>query len=153
MNKSNNNPDELKFGQLMANIGRLHSTRADQVTERIGLYRGQAVLLMTLSEQDGLTHSEIAEKLEISPSAATKVIKRLETLNYLRRMPDPSDERISHVFLQEEGRAVIHQIIDAFDQIDQILLGKMNADEQNTLVKLLSKVYVSLLEHSDDEIH
>jgi hypothetical protein len=29
--------------------------------ERIGLYRGQAILLMILSRHDGITHSEIAE--------------------------------------------------------------------------------------------
>ena len=74
------NQDEIKIGPLMANIGRLHATRADRFMDRIGLFRGQAFLLMILSEQDGLTHSEIADKLEISPAAATKVIKRMEAL-------------------------------------------------------------------------
>lgn len=145
-----NNQGEIKFGMLMGNIGRLHHTRADHYMERIGLYRGQAILLMILSEQDGITHSEIAEKLEISPAAATKVIKRMELLKYVRRQPDPADERVSRVFLEEEGWAVIHQIRNGFEQIDQILLSNLSQDEQRTLIRLLLKVYESLLEQPDD---
>jgi MarR family transcriptional regulator, organic hydroperoxide resistance regulator len=138
----------------MANIGRMHAKRADRFMERFGLFRGQAILLKVLFERDGLTHSEIAEKLEISPAAGTKVIKRMESLNYVRRSPDPTDERISRVFLLPEGAAVVHQIENAFDQIDQVLLSQLNSDEQRTLIDLLWKVYNGLLEHEDDaDIH
>jgi DNA-binding MarR family transcriptional regulator len=109
MDNFKTDPKEIKFGMLVGNIGRLHATLADQYMERIGLYRGQAILLLILSVQDGLTHSEIAEKLEVSPPAATKVIKRMEALNYVRRRPDPGDERVSRVFLERERR-------DATDQ-------------------------------------
>lgn len=138
-------PDEKKIGKLIAKIGRLHALRVDRFMDRFGLYRGQAILLLILSEKDGLTHSEIAEKLEISPAAATKVIKRLEELNYLQRRSDPSDERISRVFLQEEGWAVIQQIKNTFRQIDRDLLSNFSPEEQNALFKLLLKVHDSLL--------
>ncbi len=152
MDAFKNNPEEVKPGMLLANIGRLHAKRADRFMERFGLYRGQAILLKILSEKDGLTHSEIAEKLEISPAAATKVIKRMEALNYVRRQPDLTDERISRVFIQAEGTAVVQQIENAFEQIDQILLSHLNPEEQSTLIQLLWKVYASLLEHEDDPV-
>ena len=145
-----NNPDEIKFGMLMANIGRLHAKQADRFMERFGLYRGQAILLKILSENDGQTHSEIAEKLEISPAAATKVIKRMEALNYVKRTPDPTDERISRVFILEEGTSMVHQIENTFDQIDQILLNNFSIAEQRTLIQLLWKVYTNLLEHEGE---
>jgi len=145
MGESEINPDKVMIGHLVANIARLQASRADRFMEQIGLYRGQAILLLILSHKDGLTHSEIAGKLEISPAAVTKVIKRLEELKYLQRQPDPADERISRVFLEEEGWAVIHQIKDAFQQIDQILLGNLSQEEQNTLFKLLMQVYSNLL--------
>lgn len=58
MDNFKNDPKEIKFGMLIGNIGRLHATLADQYMERIGLYRGQAMLLLILSVQDGLTHSD-----------------------------------------------------------------------------------------------
>jgi len=86
------------LGWLLVSVCRLHYTRVDQSMDQIGLYRGQAFLLMTLSRLDGMTHSEIAEKLEISPAAVTKVSKRMEQAQYLLRRADPADERVSRVF-------------------------------------------------------
>lgn len=152
MDAFKNNPEDVKFGMLLANIGRLQAKQADRFMERFGLYRGQAILLKILSEKNGLTHSKIAEKLEISPAAATKVIKRMEALKYVRRQPDPIDERISRVFIQEKGAAVVHQIENSFDQIDQILISNLSPEEQRTFFQLLWKVYASLLKHEDDVI-
>jgi len=147
MREFGNCSKEMKVGKLIAGIGRLQAIRADRTLEGIGLYRGQSFLLMTLSEEEGLTHSEIAEKLNISPAAATKVIKRLEELHFLQRRPDPADERISRVFLEEEGWAVIHQIKGVFQQMEQILCTDFSPEEKQTLLKLLARVYTNLLNY------
>lgn len=136
--------DALPLGRLLANLCRLQATRADQLMDQIGLYRGQGILLVILAEQDGLTHSEIAEKLRISPAAATKVIKRLEKLRYLRRQPDPQDERLSRVFLQAEGRAIINQIHAAFGTINRQMLAGITPEEQGQLRQLLGKMQANL---------
>lgn len=109
------------LGRLLVNICRLHHTRADQSMDRIGLYRGQAFLLMILSQRDGMIHAEIAERLEISPAAATKVIKRMEQAGYLQRQPDPADERVSRVYLLDGGRALIAEIDRAFGELDRAM--------------------------------
>lgn len=148
MDDLKNLPDEVKIGPLLANIGRMHAKRADQFMEQIGLYRGQAFLLMILARREGMTHSEIAERLEISPAAATKVIKRMEVLRYVRRQADPADERVSRVYLEAEGWAVIHKARKTFEQIDQALVSSLAPEEQKILIQLLMKVYTSLLEFS-----
>ncbi len=93
-----------ELGRLFVGLARLHSTRADQVMDQIGLFRGQGMLLKFLSKFDGQTLSEIAEKLEISPAAVTKVTKRMEEQNYLKRQPDPKDERVSRVLSSRKVR-------------------------------------------------
>jgi DNA-binding MarR family transcriptional regulator len=138
--------DDMPIGHLFANLCRLQATRADQLMDQIGLYRGQAILLVILAKQEGLTHSEIAEKLRISPSAATKVIKRLEKLNYLQRQPDPVDERLSRVYLKDEARAVIDQIHAAFRKIDRVMVAGISPEEQEQLRVLLGRVQANLEE-------
>lgn len=142
MNYINN--EEMPLGRLMANICRLQASRADQFMDRVGLYRGQAILLMILSDQDGLSHSEVAEKLKISPAATTKVIKRLEMLNYLQRRSDPADERLSRVFLREEGRAVIHQIHAVFEEINRLMFLGISPEEQSALRQILIRIMTNL---------
>lgn len=137
-------PREMHTGHLIVTISRLLASRADRSMEQVGLFRGQAILLMILSDEDGLTHTEIAEKLQISPAAATKVIKRVEELNFLQRMPDPADERISRVFLSDEGWAVIQQIRRIFAENEQALLGGLTDEEKQALTGLLLRVHANL---------
>lgn len=87
--------------------------------EQRNLFHGQGRLLLFIFKHEGLTHSEIAEKLQISPAATTKVIKRLEKAGYLERRSDEHDERISRVFLQKEGRALIDEISNSFELLDK----------------------------------
>lgn len=134
----------------MADIGRLQGSRLDRYFEKIGLYRGQAILLVILSEQDGLTHSEIAEKLCISPAAATKVIKRLEGLNYLQRRADPADERVSRVYLKEDGQAVIQEIRSIFRQVDEKLMAIFTPEEQELLARLLLRLVTYLQKQASE---
>lgn len=143
-------PEEMPIGRLMANLGRQHAMRIDQLMERIGLYRGQAILLLTLAEGDGqqtlLTHSEIAEKLHISPAAASKVIKRMEELGYVQRDPDPNDERVSRVTLLEGGRAKLDDIHAVFQAINQRMLCDFSPHEQADLREFLLRMLNNLIE-------
>lgn len=139
------NADEKTLGQLIHMIGRMQTVRADQRMEYIGLRRGQARLLLMLSNHDGVTHTEIADKLDVSPAAATKAIKRMEALGYLQRRPDPGDERVSRVYLLEGGQALIHQIQKIFREVDQLLLRDLSAEDQTMLSQPLEKMYHNLL--------
>ena len=144
---------DFSFDRLLAVICRLQATRADQAMDKIGLFRGQAFLLTILSHHDGLTHSEIAQKMNISPAAVTKIIQRMEKLNYIQRCPDPNDERISRVFLQEEGKAVIQQIRHSFDEIDGIIIAGLSDEERETFKALLLRVLDNLKTRTCNHIH
>lgn len=132
------------LGRLLVNICRLHHTRADQSMDRIGLYRGQAFLLMILSQRDGMIHAEIAERLEISPAAATKVIKRMEQAGYLQRQPDPADERVSRVYLLDGGRALIAEIDRAFGELDRAMFEGLPEADLEQFSDLLVQMQANL---------
>ena len=134
-----------ELGRLLVSVCRLHHTRADQSMDKIGLYRGQARLLMTLSEQDGLSHSEIAEKLEISAPAATKVIQRMEEMYYVQRQADPADERVSRVYLQAQGHALIAEIRRTFGQLDQTMFDGLTELDLERFRDLLTQMQANLL--------
>ncbi|HEY9087829.1 MAG TPA: MarR family transcriptional regulator [Anaerolineaceae bacterium] len=140
--------EHIAIGRLIAMVSRLHASRTDRLMECIGLFRGQAILLIILSHEDGQTHSALADRLEITPAAVTKVIKRLEKMNYLERRSDPTDERISRVFLKADGWAIIHQIYAIFRQRDACVLKGFTPEEEQMLDQLLRRVYSNLSEES-----
>jgi MarR family transcriptional regulator, organic hydroperoxide resistance regulator len=57
-----------------------------------------------LWEQDGQTVSELGEKMFLESNTLTPVLKKLETMGYLRRQRDPADERQVRISLTEAGR-------------------------------------------------
>lgn len=120
--------------------------------EQIGLYRAQAGMLLMLSNKDGLMNSEIAENMHFSPAAATRVIQRLEKAGFLERRPDPVDERVTRVFLRDEGRAVIEQIHDSFQKLNRIVVSGISPEEQQILHALLTRIYDNLQEIPFDQV-
>lgn len=138
------NVDYQELGKLLVSVCRLHHARADQSMEGMGLYRGQAHLLMVVARQDGMTHSEVAAALRISPAATTKVIKRMEEQGYVQRQADAADERVSRVYLQEKGRALVAQIGAAFARLDRAMLDGVSEPELQRLRELLMQMHANL---------
>ena len=128
----------------MFGIGRMQARCADQMMDEVGLFRGQGMLLKYLARFDGLTHSEIAEKLEISPAAVTKVIKRLEEQKYLKRQSDPKDERISRIYMQPEGFQTIEKIHDNFQQLDEATFEGFSDEELEQLRGYFQRIQENL---------
>jgi len=128
-------PQTLDF--LLAQVSRLHHYRAHELLDGLGLYRGQPPLLYTLWEQDGQTHGELAEKLQITPATITRMIQRMEKSGFVLRKPDADDQRVSRVYLTEAGRAVREQLQAVWDRMEIESFAGFNPDEQIVLRRFL----------------
>jgi MarR family transcriptional regulator for hemolysin len=133
-----------ELGKLLFSVGRLHMTRADQFMEKIGLFHGQGMLLKFIARHDGMTHSEVADRLMRSPAAVTKVIKRLEELQFLRRQADSKDERISRIFIQPEGLKKFVEIDNCFQQLDKMTFQGFSEIELDQIQKYLMRMQKNL---------
>jgi DNA-binding MarR family transcriptional regulator len=106
--------------EVLHQIGRVCGSnyhRLRELLDELGLYKGQPPVLQALWEQEGMTQSELADKLERSPSTITKMVQRMERSGFLERRPDSDDERVSRVHLTEMGRKVqsdVEAILQAF---------------------------------------
>ena len=84
--------DTLDF--LLAMVGRAHHNLIRQSLERTGLHRGQPPILFALHEGDGIAHSELAARMEVTPATITTAVKRMEKAGLVVRRRDPEDERV-----------------------------------------------------------
>jgi MarR family transcriptional regulator, organic hydroperoxide resistance regulator len=64
----------------------------------------QFIAMILLWGQDGQTVGELGEKLFLQSNTLTPMLKRLETLGYIKRSRDPTDERQVRTYLTEAGR-------------------------------------------------
>jgi len=104
----------------------------------IGLTYPQYITLLILEEGDGLTVGQVSEKLEMTTSTVTPLLKRLETLGHVVRQRQKEDERKVLVFLTDVGRRVLEEA----PEITRCMIGKtgLSEDELTQLVNLLHRL-------------
>jgi DNA-binding MarR family transcriptional regulator len=74
--------------------------------DAIGLTYPQYLVMVALWAEDEQTVGGLGEKLLLESNTLTPLLKRLETMGYLTRRRDESDERQVRVKLTAQGRAL-----------------------------------------------
>lgn len=132
-------------GYLLIQVARAHRAKAGELLARIGLYPGQEILIYHLSEKDGLTHSEIAALLDVTPATVSKIVDRMETAGLVERQTDPDDQRISHVSLTVQGRELCKPVEEAWNELERAsFANNLTAEERFEFHRLLMKVLKNL---------
>ncbi|MEO8387733.1 MarR family transcriptional regulator [Polaromonas sp.] len=72
--------------------------------EEMGLTYPQYLAMLVLWEQDGLTVSELGERLYLDSGTLTPLLKRMEAAGLLSRLRAVQDERRVHITLTAAGR-------------------------------------------------
>jgi MarR family transcriptional regulator, organic hydroperoxide resistance regulator len=72
--------------------------------DELGITYPQYLALLVLWERDGLTVSELGERLYLDSGTLTPLLKRLETAGLVSRLRDTQDERRVLVRLSAAGR-------------------------------------------------
>ena len=74
--------------------------------DELGLTYPQYLVIAVLTEKDGQTIGDIADRLGLEPSTITPLVKRLEQSGLLTRRRNPQDEREVNVTLSKPGKEV-----------------------------------------------
>jgi MarR family transcriptional regulator, organic hydroperoxide resistance regulator len=135
--------DTLDF--LLVNICHLHHSRAHQLLEAIGLYRGQPPVLRALWEQEGLTQTDLAERMKITPATMTKMLQRMEKAGFIQRKPDVEDQRVSRVYLTDAGRGVQKDLEAVWAQMYAETFADFTEDECVVLRRFLLQIRENLV--------
>jgi len=139
------NPSSDSINYLLAQICRLHHARTHTLLEEIGLYRGQPPVLRALWDKEGLTHSELAERLHVQPATVTKMIKRMEKTGFVTCKTDEKDQRVSRVYLTEAGHKIQEQVKQVWHTVQDETFDDLTTEERIVLRRLFLQMRENLL--------
>lgn len=139
------------LSRLLPDVCRLHFVRAQALFHSIGLHRGQPALLSVLWHEEGLTHSELATRMNVTPATITKMLQRMEDAGFVVRQPDPNDRRVSRVYLTEHGRVVRRRVSEMWQQLENETFAGLSDAEKETLRELLLRIRDNLLRANNFE--
>lgn len=103
--------------------------------DKLGVTYPQYLVLLVLWERDGLTVSDIGERLYLDSGTLTPLLKRLEAQGLVDRSRDPQDERRVVIRLTDPARALKQQAA----AIPPCILGATGCDVQE-LVRLVGEI-------------
>ena len=95
----------------------------------IGLAHQKVIHLLSMYE--GISISELLEKLKITKQSLNRVLKDLIKLEIILYKKDQQDTRVKHVFLNEKGKKIFHEIFEI--QKKRIYNALLNSSSQEVL--------------------
>jgi len=104
----------------------------------------QYVVMLVLWEGDGLTVSEIGERLRLDSGTLTPLLKRLEGLGYVTRRRSLEDERRVLVSLTDQGRELRKEAVAMRQNMVCSLQGRMDLQTGEQLREALKGLMVVL---------
>ena len=131
-------------GDVLHLIGRVCGCkyqRVQRLLDALGLYHGQPPVLNALWEHEGMTQSELAERLNRSPSTITKMVQRMEKAGFVERCDDPEDERISRVHLTDAGREVRAEVVEVWQTFAREAFADFTEEEVAQFHALLQRLH------------
>jgi DNA-binding MarR family transcriptional regulator len=100
----------------------------------------QFYIMRLLGDVPSRRVTEIAEMLEIKPSAVTAMADRLEAKGWIVRERDEADRRIVNVSLSAEGRDELAAVSDVTRRFVRALFGQLDPTEVETMVLTYEKL-------------
>ncbi|GAA1881906.1 MarR family transcriptional regulator [Paeniglutamicibacter psychrophenolicus] len=108
------------------------------VLEPLGLTHPQYLVMLTLWEHEPLSIKELSALLHLDPGTLSPLVKRIETLGYVKRSRSAADERILQVILTEKGRAARELALEIPKEMMQRL--DIDLEELNALHGTMKKL-------------
>lgn len=72
----------------------------------LGITYTQYIVFMVLWQQDGISVHALGEKLYLDSGTLTPLLKKMESAGYVRRERSKDDERVTIIYLTDEGRSM-----------------------------------------------
>jgi DNA-binding MarR family transcriptional regulator len=109
-----------------------------------GLVPSHGQVMVNLFYHPQLTMTDLARRIDRDKSTVTALVDKLAELGFVEKFKDEGDQRVTWVRTTPEGRS----LIPAFKQMQETYLKTLfkglSAQEQETLVQLLARVYRNL---------
>jgi DNA-binding MarR family transcriptional regulator len=132
------------IGYLLMQIGKQRRTMSNALLNQQKLHSGQDLMLYYLSEEDGQTASQLADKLSVKPATITNMVDRMAAEGLLERRKGTIDKRTARVFLTTKGHTVFASIDKAWEDVEDKTTKGLSIIEKFMLKRLLYQVYTNL---------
>lgn len=132
---------------LLTQLTHAYRSMLEGLMDRVGLHRAQVNVLCQLFEQDGLTQSELADRLSVQGATITGMLQRMEEAGLVKRQRDSEDNRLVRVYLTDKGSEQEQVINEQAQRVDKAVFEGFN-DEERIVLRHMMKVMLNNMENA-----
>ncbi len=141
-----------ELGRWISILYRYGQSYLSKKMEPYNIGRGQLIILLYLSRNDGLSQQDLTDYIKIDKGCIAKSIKSLEEEGYISRSTDPDDRRAVKVFLTQKARDVLPVVRDTIKSWESVLVSGLTDDERQLAEQILYKMAKNAYNHKDKDI-
>lgn len=107
-------------------------------------------LMRILAKCEGVSMIDLVEYTHLSKPTVSLGLKKMEEMGLVKKESDPSDARISKIYLTEKGKELERRNFENLQSIDRHVMRGLSDEEIKTVTEILKKMRNNLL--CEDEI-
>jgi len=115
----------------------------DKMNERLslnGATRVQWYVMYYLLRDGKMIQSDIGEKLDIKDSTVVRLIDRMQKEEFVQRVKDEKDRRVTYVMLTEKGKKRIEELLPIGEEMRKVFSEDISQEEFEIFYKVLTKI-------------
>ena len=127
---------------------RIHASLHPELGSKLTPSKLRALEL--LAQHDGLRVGELADRVGVDDTTATRLVDRLEDQGLAQRHSEEADRRATLVELTDEGSELVSGVVAQRQEFFAEVLATLDADERIQLVRLTEKAALALRTRSEE---
>jgi MarR family transcriptional regulator, organic hydroperoxide resistance regulator len=135
---------EKYIGYWINKVERTMKNIHDKRFQEYGITVSQASLLHQLWHEDGLTQTQIQEKLSMRGASVSGLVDALLKKGLIIRKQDEDDARYKRLYLTEQGREIEGKTIGLMMELDEEIMDGFDQEENAMLICWMKKLYSNL---------
>ncbi|MDX1838264.1 MarR family transcriptional regulator [Legionella taurinensis] len=134
----------MYLSTLLKKTNRLLLKRANELLKPHEINHAYTFILMELLNQDGLTQTELVQRIDVEQPTAVRTLDRMERDGFILRQPSPTDRRAVLIYLSEKGKQTESMLADNANRLNEHALQGFSEAEKNQLQGLIQRVLDNL---------
>lgn len=137
--------EKTKSAGFLANhLARLFGMHLARAIEPLGLAPAQFMTLLELWDRDGLTQSELVERLDVEQATLALTLQRMERDGLILRKPHPEDRRARLIWLTDQAKELEAPAKAAAEEVNNIALAGFWKEERDAFTDMMRDVIRAL---------
>lgn len=128
------------LGKCLSDLNRDFIKYSETNLLQYGLTLNMWRCMMIIENNKSCNLKDIAKSLNVDNAIITRNIKKLEELNYIKKIKRNKDNRFFDLFLTEEGKSILKLLNEYQDGWYEKIINNFNNEEINDLINLLNKL-------------